>query len=363
MSGKATKRLIEAYIQEADPTLFLTSLFRSPPENFYSSKSVELDIVRYEEDVSIAIQDLTTGHRFNTTDIYTNKEFVPPIHSEAIIIDSFELLNRMPGQDPFVQPEFRANVITLAMRGMRQADGKIRRSMELQASQVLQTGIVTLTDENGDTIFSIDYSPKATHFVTVGTAWNTGGATPLTDIDDIAEVIRGDGLSDPNQLIMGSKAYSNFIANSDVQQHFDNRRIDQGTISGFDATTGGSFFRGMVTIGNYQYDIFTYGGKFKDPQTGVKTDYLDPNKVIVRVGDGRLDATFGAIPNIGRELGTNIAARLPELPGRISNGQGRMDLFTNIWTTADGSQLLGSVSARPLMIPTAIDTFGTLTTV
>ena len=59
MSSNATKRLIELYVQETAPTLFLTSFFRSPPENFYSSKSVEIDILRYDEDISIAIQDLT----------------------------------------------------------------------------------------------------------------------------------------------------------------------------------------------------------------------------------------------------------------------------------------------------------------
>ncbi len=161
---------------------------------------------------------------------------------------------------------------------------------------------------------------------------------------------------------MGCQSYSDFIANDAVQKNLDNRRIDQGNISGYDEVTAGAYFRGIVTIGNAQFDIFTYSGRFKDPQTGNKIQFLDPNNVIVRFGDGRLDATFGAVPNIGRAIGNGVAARLPELPTRISNAQGRMDLFTNVWTTVDGSQLLGSVSARPLLIPTAIDTFGTLTT-
>ena len=89
---------------------------------------------------------------------------------------------------------------------------------------------------------------------------------------------------------------------------------------------------------------------------------MAPEKVIVRSGQGRMDATFGAIPNIGSLMGAQATQLLPELPGRVSNAAGGMDLFTNAWLTADGEQLLGGVGARPLMIPTAIDTYGCLNT-
>ncbi len=362
MSNTDTIRMIDAYNQSAEPTLFFTSMFQSPETNFYSSKQVQIDIQRTDEDISIAIQDLTTGYRYNSKDVYTNKEFVAPIHSEAVPIDSFSLLDRMPGRNPFQDPEFRADVILRMFQGMRDIEKKIRRSIELQSSQVLQTGIVTLTDSTGATIYTIDYKPKANHFPVAGTAWNAGGATPLDDIGSLADIIRNDGLTAPDQLIMGDKSFNAFIANDDVQKHFDNRRIDQGTISGFTEVTGGGNFRGVVAIGSYQYDILTYSGRFKDPQTGAKLKFLSDDKVIVRVGGARLDATFGAIPNIGRELGIGIAQQVPELPTRISNAAGRMDLFTNVWVTVDGAQLFGSVAARPLMIPTAIDTYGAIDT-
>jgi len=136
-----------------------------------------------------------------------------------------------------------------------------------------------------------------------------------------------------------------------------------GTIAPMQMAGNGGQFRGVVEIGNYRYDVWTYGGRYKDPQTGVKTPFIAVDKVIVRASSGRLYATFGAIPNIGNLMGGQATNLLPELPSRISNAGGGMDLHTNAWLSNDGEQLFGGVGARPLMIPTAIDTFGCLDTV
>lgn len=363
MSGIVTKRMISAYIQMAQPTLFLSGLFQSRPENFHSSEEVEIDIVRSDEDVSIAIQDLSTGYRMNSEDLYTNKGFKPPIHKEAISLNAFDLIKRMPGQNPFESPDFRANVISRMFNGMTKVERKIRRAIELQASQVLQTGKVTLTDAAGAALYDLDYKPKATHFPTAGTSWASAtGAQKIADISALAELVRDDGLADPDQLIMGIDAFENFISDSEIQKRFDIRRIDLGTIAPMEMRGNGGNYRGIVEIGNYRYDVWTYGGRYKDPQTGNKVQFLDAGKIIVRASSGRLDATFGAIPNIGSLMGGGASNLLPELPGRVTNVQGGMDLFTNAWLSNDGEQLFGGVGARPLMIPTAIDTYGCLDT-
>ena len=106
----------------------------------------------------------------NSEDLYTNKGFKPPIHKEAIPINSYDLIKRMPGDSPFKEPDFRANVITRMFNGMTKVERKIRRSIEVQASQVLQTGQVTLTDYNGNALYTLDYKPKPSHFPTTGTS-------------------------------------------------------------------------------------------------------------------------------------------------------------------------------------------------
>lgn len=363
MSGTTTRRMISAYFQEAAPVAFFSGMFTARPENFHATEEIEIDIVRSEEDVSIVIQDLSTGYRMNSEDIYTNKGFKPPIHKEAIPLNSHDLIKRMPGQNPFESPDFRANVITRMFNGMRKVERKIRRAIELQASQVLQTGVVTLTDSAGVALYTLNYAPKATHFPTAGVSW--AGATlaqKLADIQSLCNVVRGDGLVKPDQLIFGETAWENLISTTGfLDVRFDSRRADLGTISPAASVGEGGIYHGTIEVGNYKLDVFTCDGRYKDPQTGASTQFMDPGKIVVRSSGGRLDATFGAIPNIGALLGAGNRL-LPELPSRMTSAESRMDLFTNVWMSPDGEQLFGGVGARPLMIPTAIDTFGCLDT-
>jgi len=362
MSDTVTKRLLRVYLQMAMPTLFLSGKFQSPPENFHSSEEVEIDIIRSDEEVSIVVQDLSTGYRMNSDNIYTNKGFKPPINKEAIAINSFDLLKRNAGQNPFESPDFRTSIIARMFSGMTKVEAKIRRSMELQASQILQTGILTLIDSAGVALYTLDFKPKATHFPTAGIAWGGATSVPLVNISALAEIIRNDGLGDPDELLFGIDAWNAFIADDTVKALLDNRRMDTGAVVPMDKRDNGGTYRGWIDIGNYRYDMWTYGGRYNHPQTGVKTQYISPEKVVVRDSSGRLDATFGAIPNIGRELGVQATNLLPEMPGRISNAGGGMDMFTNAWLSPDGEQLFGGVGVRPLLIPTAIDSFGCLDT-
>ena len=202
MSDTTTKRMIEAYFQEAEPTAFFSGMFQARPENFHSSEKVEIDIVRSQEDVSVVVQDLSAGYRMNSEDLYTNKEFKPPIHKEAVPINAHTLIKRVAGQHPFETPNFRANVILKMFSGMRKVEAKIRRSIELQSSQVMQTGAVTLTDSAGNALYSIDYVPKITHFPTSSTSWATATLTEkIADIQNLCDVIRADGLRVADQII------------------------------------------------------------------------------------------------------------------------------------------------------------------
>lgn len=362
MSTNVTRRMISAYFQEASPVAFFSGMFQARPENFHSSEEVEIDIVRSEEDVSIVIQDLSTGYRMNSEDLYTNKGFKPPIHKEAIPLNAFDLIKRMPGMNPFESPDFRANVITKMFNGMRKIERKVRRSVEWQASQVMQTGVVTLTDINGTALYTLNFAPKSAHFPTAGTSWASATlAQKISDLTSLCDVIRGNGLMDPDQMIVGSTAWENLLQTTGFLDRFDARRADLGTITSMTTVGGGGQYRGVIELGNYKLDVFTYNGRYKDPQSGNSTMFLDDGKVIIRSSTARMDATFGAIPNIGALLGAS-GRLIPELPQRMSSSDSRMDLFTNVWMSPDGEQLFGGVGARPLMIPTAIDTYGCLTT-
>jgi len=351
-----TKRMLALYESMASPTRFLTGLFLTPPQNFYNSAEVEVDGVRFGEEISIVVQNLTVGGRENSADLYTNKRFKAPIHKEVGTLNSFDLINRMAGDDPFADINFQANATTKAFMIISKIEDKIRRSIEVQASQILQTAVLDLKDENGSTLYSLDFKGKATHFPDAATEWDNASANPIADLESLADVIRKDGLQNPDQIIMGDRAFREFIDNDLVKERLDNRRIELGTIAPVAMRSDGGVYKGTVQVGNYNMDVWTYSGYYVDPQSGLSVPYISPRKVIMRASVGRLDATFGAIPRF-----VNPDTRvLPFLPPRLSSVSGGMDLFTNAWVTPDGEQLILSAGSRPLLIPTAIDTYGCL---
>ena len=356
MSLKATKTMLAAYFQDAMPTMFLAGMFRTPAQNFHDTEEVEIDIERSGEDVATVITDITTGANLNNFDGFTNKTFKPPVYNEQAGINAFELLGREPGQNPFESTAFNAKAIMRAMRHFRKLEAKVRRAVELQASQVLQTGTLTLKDAKGADAYVLDYKPKATHFPTASTTWGQTGDSKIADLKALAEVLRSDGLSNPDRLVFGELAFSEFLKDEEVLTLLNNRRIELGAIAPETRGNGGTF-QGFIWLGSYRFEMWTYNGRYKDPQTGASTRYWNTGKVGMQDSMARLDLSYGSIPYIQRP-----SRQLAGLPARITSTAAGFGMTTNNWVDESGSNLNVSAGTRPLCIPTAIDTFGCLDT-
>jgi len=361
MSNLTTRRMIEAYEQYREPQMGFSSLFRTPAENMFNSEEVEFDVMRTTESVAVPIVDRCSGYRENSSDLFTNKSVTPAIYKEATPINSCDLTNRQFGSDPFKDVDYRANLVMKVFRASRHIEAKIKRAIELQCSQVMITGMIDLRDSDGNIVYSLDFLPQASHFPTSATAWNLPGATIFDDISALGDVIRRDGLHNPDMIIMGQGSLNAALANSAFSESFDNRRIDAGIIE-LAGSGDGLTLQGMLTIGSYRYKLYTYDAYYVDPQTGVSTKYLPDDKVIVKASSGRMDLHFGGIPHIGNILGNHHGSLLPEIPSRMNMPQGGMSMFLHSWISADGQTLWAGVGSRPIAVPTALDTYGTLTT-
>lgn len=357
MANEFTTHMIDMYMEEAEPPMFLAGFFQSPPRDFYTSETVQLDIVRSEEDIAIVLQDLKAGGRENQATRYTNKEFTPPVLKEIGTISSYDLIKRRPGQIDFTDPNYGANAVEEAFAIARLLEAKIRRSIELMCAQVLQDGALTLKDETGVPLYTLDFQAKATHKATATTPWGVDGTTgdPLADLAALAQTIRRDGKRNPSKVILGNSALQRFIANEKVAKFLEKEVRNLGALA--PETRGqGATFQGWIWLGNYRLELWGYDGYYKDPETGNLINYVDPNNAIMLSDGGRLDLTYGAIPRL-LPPDPQIAAFLPE---RMSSSSRGLDLTLNGWVTENREHLKISVGTRPLPIPTAIDTFARL---
>jgi hypothetical protein len=361
MSDNSTNRLIGVYMDEAEAPGLLSGFFQSPPRNFHTTEKVEIDIIRDDADIAIVVTDLSAGGRRNENQRYVNKSFTPPIFDEEGPITAYDLIKRVPGMDPFQDPDYGANATNQAFMIFRKLERKIRRSIELMAAQVLQTGALTLFDSSGTALYTLDFGAKSTHKATVGTVWATdgtgAGVNPLNDIEALALVVRRDGKSNPNRLIFGRSAWQRFTSYQVVKDrilgNFNSPQLGQlaPQVRGTGAT-----FQGFLWIGMYRFEMWTYDGFYKHPQTGVPTPYVDDDHIIMMSDGAQLDLSYGAIPLLKRP----DAGALSFLPPRMSSPEKGIDLTTNAWFTPDGKRLVVSAGTRPLTIPTAIDTFACL---
>lgn len=349
---------LELFTQMRAPSNFLTRFFTIKPGGIYSGDKIALDIQRFDEDVAVAIRKCT-GPNLNDFDEFTTKEFTPPAYGEAFPLDVCDLLMRMAGVDPHTAAgmEYAAQLGAKMAQGFMLIDSMIQRAIELQASQILQTGTLTLTNKAGDTVYELDFFPKGTHFPTVGTDWSDPTSTPLTDLSALAQVIRADGKVSPNMLVMGELALTNFLAHDDVRNQLDTINIDAGQIRPEFSDSGATFY-GFVWIGNYRFEIWSYPGTFKDPATGLPVPYVDQDKVIMISDSTRMDMTSARVP---LPLGPDPRVE-GLLPGRLSSRDDSFDVTPNVYPTPNGKQLFGELESRTLLIPVQIDGFGCLLT-
>ena len=348
---------LQLYTQMRRPTGYLSRRFTIKPGGIFAGKKVTIDIERFGEDVAIAIK-ICSGPNLNDIDEFTTKEFTPPAYGEAFNLDVCELLERMAGVDPYTAAyQADAGQVTAKMaKGFMLIDDKIQRAVEQQASQILQTGKLLLTNKTGDTVYELDFKPKAAHFPTVGTAWSVAAtATPIDDIRALGNLIRTNGKVNPNRLTFGDKAFSDFMATAQVKEHLDNRRIEFGFV---DPTMedSGAVNQGRIWIGSYFYDMWTYPEEFKDPQTGLPVKYIADDKVVVDSTNTRFDMTAARVP---LPLGPDPRVE-GLLPGRLSDRGAGFDVTPNVYPTPNGKQIFGELESRPLLVPVQIDGFGCL---
>lgn len=357
MATENTVKMLEAFRQQTTAPRFLSGFFQSPARNFHNTEDVEVDILREDEEVAVTVADITAGARMNEATRLTNKRFTPPVYKEAGAINAYRLMLRSAGATPYDDPDYQANAMAASMDIGRRCEEKVRRAVEWQASQVLQTGQIALTDDAGATTFAMDFSPKTAHFPNASTVWSTSAtATPLNDIESLCDIITTNGREVATDLIFGRTAYLEFLECAQVQTIADNRRMNLVFLEAPVMRGQGGVYLGTLSAGQYRLNMWSYMGRYKDPNGGAITKYVDDGKVIV-LAPGRKDLTWGNVPSVGG----NSPQALPFLPGRVASSGNGIDLHYRSWVEKDGTGVTVQVAARPLCIPTAIDTFGCLT--
>jgi hypothetical protein len=337
---------------------FLTSFFGPVPGSTGgNANTLVWDIERYTDTIAGTV-DPNTGSNLNTLDKFSTKEMELPTYAEAVTIDAADLVNRMIGQNPFdaANSSATSRLMQIMQPALVQMSQKIDRSVEVQAAQVLQTGLLALP---GAKPFAADFKPKATHFPSASTVWSDSvNAIPLTDLANLCNVIQTDSRVTMGRAIFGKTALREFLASNQVQEQADLRRIDLIAIDPGLVDRGARRW-GAVTFEGYDIEIWSYDAEYTPFGGGANVRYVDDDKVILLPTDtsGNLVVASLVVPRV-----LPSDPRVTALLSAPTTSAAGWDLSPNMWTNDEGTIVNAGFRARPVLIPVGIDTFGALTT-
>lgn len=350
MSDIFQRAMLEAYeegVSQDPEQYFLSNLFRE--EVISPVDEIELDVIRGSRRIAA---DVTRGGGVGNTNYvnqYTNKSYKVPLYWEQTPITASMLNKRVPGMDAFRSPAMSEAAKIGYHVGRAQAEQvkKIKRAIELQAAQALQTGIVTL--KNAD---NIDFHKDSSLNNVPSTKWDNGGS-PIDDIEALAVEIYQKGKVKPNTAIFSANAWIAFRKNANVQSFFDKRFIEPGLLRP-EETVLGATLQGRISIGDFMLNLYTYDG-FYENSNGSNVSYMNSETVIVMNSLAMLAKGYGATEVLAESREEYRSLGLPELPEFVAGA------FVPFYYTMYPSTMYAGVQSAPIVIPKAIDTIGTIT--
>jgi hypothetical protein len=340
---------------------FLSSFFHVTPDSFTDSEQADLDEIFEGEEIAPAVTDLSTGAVTLVEEKFVNKQIPFPVYAMKSPAQIAALMNRQPGESAYVGARINwlARLAVLLVRKFSRMTNMIRRSMEQQAAQVLQTGDIILTDENGTAAFKLGLKTPVSHFPIVTVPWSDPAADPMGDIDVLSDIIRDDGLVDVENLIFGGKAWINFIKNPWVRENLKKEGLATGELSPQLRDKGGKYM-GYIDYGSNRYYFWTYNARYNPFKSQTKIKYVDPYNVIFLPNPSDLDfrRLFGGIPTVRPDT------TFDELFGtdKVQIG-GEYDIRPRVFWSEDQEAYIAEIKSRPLMLPISVSRYGCLKTV
>ena len=343
-----TQTLIAKFSDDKEPKQGLSSFF---PTKTTASKLISIEVERNLQTVAVDVQRCTDPVR-NLFSKSTEKIFEPPYYNESFDFTACDRYDVTFAQNNGPTKVDATMLIRDASSKVKKLKNKIIRAIEIQRSQVLQTGIVVL--KNGD---SIDYKRKAGSMpVLAGAAkWDAPTtSTPLTDFKTGMDFLREEGLSGGTTVnaVFGSSAFQNFMASTQVKEQAEWRKINRIEINmpQFDNVSG-MVYQGQFAAGDYIVNIWTYNEFYVHPVTSVKTKFIDANNVVLVADDFEGVTSFAGVPAI---LGDAVNGQyVAPIEGEFYV-RDVIDQIKMAWDFI--------ISSAPLVVPVSIDRIYTIKT-
>lgn len=344
---------------------FFASFFKTTDEDYTKAAYIEIDIEQTSDTVAPTLRDARTGAVIVKKDDWQEKKYRPPYIAMKEPVDLMGLLERQPGQSDDAERvgTWFGRLVAKIFPSLSNFDKMIGLQVELQAAQVMQSGKITLKDDEGGESYILDYGASPTHFPTVSTSWGEDGADPIGDISALADLVSADGHVDAAYVILGDAAYKNLLKNEEFQKNVSRDGLGLGMLNPGMRRRGG-VYHGIADFGDHTLEIWTYGGRYDTLDDKTPRRFLDSNAVIVIAREEDLDfrTVYGGIPTLGME--EPFASVIPSevTYGNAASGDGYIRVQHRVYKDESGDTYTAEAKCRPLCIPVSIGRFACIKT-
>lgn len=276
--GIFTKKLIAKYQERTPVPSFLETYFPTGPGDITDTLMVSVEVQRGTEKVAIDVVRGSDGNRNEFTKS-SEKIYISPYYREYFDQNAMSAYE-MAWRGDTISGNALGRMINSANNHMIELENKIRRSYEIQRSQVLEFG--TLTYNYGEGM--IDFKRKAGSKVDL-----TGSGGYWTSNNDLYIQLEASGvwlrqngkvLSNTFDLVLGSEAYSALIGNTvfKANQNLFHMKLD--TIAPPRRVAQGATYKGTLSAGPYTFNVFAYA-EYYENEAGNMVNIFNPKIGVV----------------------------------------------------------------------------------
>lgn len=276
-----TEGFLGVYREQTPSSNFMKSFFRN---HTTPDKMLSIEVERNTERIAVDVIRGTNANR-NTFSRFSEKKYQPPFYNEGFDATSLDRYDIAIGQAGAPTQETINTVARNITGKLEELRKKIERAKEKQASQVLETGVVEL--ENND---SVDYKRKADSMVDLSAnPWSTTGAPVEQQLIDGGDWIRKNGKNAAKtlNLIMSSDAWVDLKKTDYFKNNAAYQQVSLVDVNMPQVDIGGSVFHGRIVAGGYTLNVWTYDETYEDKSGN--TQYYWPRDYAVMVPERGTD--------------------------------------------------------------------------
>lgn len=293
-----TKGLMAVYQERIRPTGFLRSFFPSVTE---PTKLISIEVERMGEKVAVDVARGTEGSRVEFTKS-SEKVFLPPLYRLYMDATELDLYDRVLGSQASDNTDLFVALMNRVADRVGNMQDMIERAYELQCSQVIHNGIVTVRFGT-----NIDFKRKAASIVDLAAnPWSNNATDPFAQLKSGGDFLRKVGRSSGEVInaICADDALAALLANTKftARQNYFNMALDR--VLPPQRNSVGATYNGTLTAGPYKIQLWAYP-QFYDLKSGpdsapvyTTTPYLTPGEVVLLPEKPNFRFGFAAVPQL-----------------------------------------------------------------